>query len=151
PRRDQGDPDQSQQRAVHDRAGHAHRADGDRARHPGQPARGGRTLGYRTRRGRFRLHRREAKSRGGSLGIMFELSKRLTAAMEAVLYIAYNSGTRPISSRQLAEYQGVKTRYLEQILQKLVHGGLLRGVRGPYGGYLLAKDKRHITLGEICS
>jgi Rrf2 family protein len=40
-------------------------------------------------------------------------------------------------------------RYLEQMMQKLVRAGVLRGVRGPSGGYLLAREKRRITLADI--
>lgn len=77
--------------------------------------------------------------------------KKLYYAIEAVLFIAYNASPRPVSSRDIARRQGLPARYLEQIMQKLVHGGILKGVRGPKGGYLLAKDRRHITLGEICT
>lgn len=34
-------------------------------------------------------------------------------------------------------------------MQRLVHAGILRGVRGPRGGYLLARERRRITIGEI--
>ncbi len=81
---------------------------------------------------------------------MFQLSKRLFYAVEAVLYIAYNAGAKPVSSRAIAVIQGMKPRHLEQMMQRLVHAGVLRGVRGPRGGYLLAKEKRRITVAEIC-
>ena len=35
-------------------------------------------------------------------------------------------------------------------MQALVHAGILRGVRGPKGGYVLAREKRRIALSEIC-
>jgi Rrf2 family protein len=78
------------------------------------------------------------------------LSKKLFYAVEAVLYIAYNTGRGPISSRDIADRQGLPPRYLEQLMQRLVRGGILRGVRGPRGGYLLAKERRRITVGDIC-
>ena len=70
--------------------------------------------------------------------------------MEAVLYIAYNAGRGPITGRDIAERQGLPSRYLEQLMQKLVRAGILRGVRGPHGGYLLARERRRISVGEIC-
>lgn len=76
--------------------------------------------------------------------------KKLFYAVEAVLYIAYNSSSHPVSSREIASQQGLPPRYLEQIMQRLVHGGVLRGVRGPKGGYILARERRRITVGEIC-
>ena len=82
---------------------------------------------------------------------MIHLSKRLFYAIEAVVYIAYNTGGVPTSGKELAERQNMPARYLEQMMQKLVRTGILRGVRGPRGGYLLAKEKRLITLADICS
>lgn len=82
---------------------------------------------------------------------MMNSSKKLFYAVEAVLFIAYNGGHGPISGRDIAAKQGLPPRYLEQLMQKLVRGGILRGVRGPHGGYLLAKERRRITVGEICS
>lgn len=82
---------------------------------------------------------------------MLSPSKRLYYAIEAVLYIAYHADSNPISSRDIAQQQGLPPRYLEQIMQRLVHGGILQGVRGPKGGYFLAKDKKDIALADICS
>jgi Rrf2 family iron-sulfur cluster assembly transcriptional regulator len=79
------------------------------------------------------------------------LTKKLFYAVEAVLYIAYNGGHGPISSRDIAGKQGLPPRYLEQLMQRLVRGGVLRGVRGPRGGYLLARERRRITVGDICA
>lgn len=78
------------------------------------------------------------------------LSKKLFYAVEAVLYIAYNAGRGPIASRDIAARQGLPPRYLEQLMQRLVRAGILRGVRGPHGGYLLARERRRIAVGDIC-
>lgn len=78
------------------------------------------------------------------------LPKKLFYAVEAVLYIAYNAGRGPISSRDIAGRQGLPPRYLEQLMQRLVRGGILRGMRGPRGGYVLARERRRITIGDIC-
>ena len=40
-------------------------------------------------------------------------------------------------------------RHLETLLQSLVHANILKGVRGPRGGYELARERRRITVGEI--
>ncbi len=75
--------------------------------------------------------------------------KRFSSAVETVLYIARNAGVIPVRSGNISEYQGVSLRYLENILQDLVHSGILKSIRGPKGGYLLAKDRRKITLRDI--
>jgi Rrf2 family protein len=80
---------------------------------------------------------------------MFRLSKKLLFAIEAVLDIAYNAGDEPVQSSEITRRQGIPRRYLEQVLQQLVRAGVLSGVRGPRGGYRLARERRRITIGEI--
>jgi Rrf2 family iron-sulfur cluster assembly transcriptional regulator len=76
---------------------------------------------------------------------------KLFYAMEAVLYIAYNTSSGAISSRDIAAKQGLPPRYLEGLMQKLVHAGILRGIRGPKGGYVLARERRRVQLSDICA
>ncbi len=80
---------------------------------------------------------------------MIRIPKKLLFAIEAVLDIAYNAGTQPVQSKDITVRQGIPRRYLEQVLQQLVRAEILTGVRGPRGGYLLARERRRITLGEI--
>jgi Rrf2 family iron-sulfur cluster assembly transcriptional regulator len=77
-------------------------------------------------------------------------SKKIFYAVEAVLYIAYNAKAGPIAGSEIAEAQKLPTRYLEPMMQKLVRSGILRGVRGPQGGYVLGRERRRITLADIC-
>jgi len=80
---------------------------------------------------------------------MLRLSKRLLFAIEAVVDIAYHAGPAPVRSGDISRRQGIPRRYLEQVLQHLVHKGILTGQRGPRGGYRLARERRRITVGEI--
>lgn len=80
---------------------------------------------------------------------MLRLTKKLMFAIEAVLDIAYNAGSEPVQSREITRRQGIPRRYLEQVLQQLVRAGILSGVRGPRGGYRLARERRKIAVGEI--
>ncbi len=80
---------------------------------------------------------------------MLRLSKKLLFAIEAVLDIAYNAGDLPVQSTEITRRQGIPRRYLEQVLQQLVRAGVLAGVRGPRGGYRLARERRRVTVGEI--
>jgi Rrf2 family protein len=70
-------------------------------------------------------------------------------AIEAVLDIAYHAGGEPVQSREITRRQGIPRRYLEQTLQQLVRSGILIGVRGPHGGYRLARERRRVSVGEI--
>jgi Rrf2 family transcriptional regulator, iron-sulfur cluster assembly transcription factor len=81
---------------------------------------------------------------------MLTPSKRLYYAVEVVLYIAYYCGKTPVSSRDVAIQQGLPPRHLEQMMQKLVRGKVLKGQRGPKGGYRLARSPQRITVGQIC-
>ncbi len=80
---------------------------------------------------------------------MLRLTRKLMFAIEAVVDIAYNASELPVQSKDIAARQNIPRRYLEQVLQRLVRAGVLRGVRGPRGGYRLARERRRITLGEI--
>lgn len=80
---------------------------------------------------------------------MVRLTKKLLFAIEAVLDIAYNAGAVPVQSGEITRRQGIPRRYLEQVLQQLVRASILTGVRGPRGGYRLARERRRISLGEI--
>ncbi|WP_343560878.1 RrF2 family transcriptional regulator [Kiloniella sp. b19] len=80
---------------------------------------------------------------------MLRLSKKLLFAIEAVVDIAYHAGTGPVRSSDISRRQGIPRRYLEQVLQQLVHHEILAGQRGPKGGYRLARERRRISVGEI--
>lgn len=80
---------------------------------------------------------------------MFRVSKKVIFAVSSVLDIAYNAGDEPVQSGEITRRQGIPKRYLEQVLQQLVREGILAGVRGPRGGYRLARERRRITVGEI--
>ena len=80
---------------------------------------------------------------------MLRFSKKMLFAIEAVLDIAYHAGTEPVQSREITRRQGIPRRYLEQALQQLVREDVLIGIRGPKGGYRLARERRRITVGDI--
>ncbi len=77
------------------------------------------------------------------------MSRKGILAIAAVIDVAINSQMRPVSAKALASRHGLPPRHLEPVLQALVHEGILRGVRGPRGGYELGRDTEHITANEI--
>src|SRR5689334_14257149 len=80
---------------------------------------------------------------------MIRLTRKLLFAIEAVLDIAYNGGPAPVRSSEITERQGIPRRYLEPVLQELVRNKILLGIRGPSGGYRLARERRRISIGDI--
>jgi Rrf2 family iron-sulfur cluster assembly transcriptional regulator len=77
------------------------------------------------------------------------LSRRSVLAIAAVVDIALHSPKAPVAAKGLAARHKLPPRHLETLLQGLVHARILTGVRGPRGGYELARERRRITVGEI--
>lgn len=65
------------------------------------------------------------------------------------LMIDLAQGDNKMSLREIAEYEGISQKYLEQLVRPLTQAGLLVGMRGKNGGYQLAKDKADISAGDI--
>ena len=76
-------------------------------------------------------------------------NKKFLHSIEAVLDICIYSSNSPVHAKEITKRQGIPTRYLEKILQELVRQKILKGTRGPNGGYALGKEKRNIFLIDI--
>jgi Rrf2 family protein len=81
--------------------------------------------------------------------MMLRLSRKTLLALEAVIDIAFNARPEPVQAKEITARQGVPQRYLEQVMQQLVRAGILKGVRGPRGGYRLARERRRISVGDV--
>jgi Rrf2 family iron-sulfur cluster assembly transcriptional regulator len=57
--------------------------------------------------------------------------------------------SRPTPAKSLAARHGLGPRQLEPMLQSLAHENILKGTRGPYGGYELARDRSAVTLSDV--
>jgi Rrf2 family protein len=77
------------------------------------------------------------------------LPRRSLLAIAAVVDIAYHARPAPIAAKALSARHSLPPRHLETLLQVLVRSGILKGVRGPRGGYELARERRRITLADI--
>ncbi|MDQ0512407.1 RrF2 family transcriptional regulator [Ancylobacter amanitiformis] len=80
---------------------------------------------------------------------MPRLSDKSLLAIAAVVDVALNARGTPVAAKALAARHELPPRHLEPVLQALVHAGVLKGVRGPRGGYELARERRRITVAEI--
>ena len=69
----------------------------------------------------------------------------LTIMME----LAAKFGEGPISLKSIAEKNGLSEHYLEQLIAPLRNAGLVKSVRGAYGGYILSKDPETISSGDV--
>lgn len=77
------------------------------------------------------------------------LPRKAILAVAAVIDIALHAKGRPVSAKALAARNGLPPRHLEPVLQAFVREGILRGIRGPGGGYELAREAREITAEDI--
>jgi Rrf2 family protein len=77
------------------------------------------------------------------------LPRKGLLAIAAVIDVALNARERPVSARKLAARHNLPPRHLEPVLQALVHEGIFHGVRGPRGGYELARERQRITVADI--
>ncbi len=70
-------------------------------------------------------------------------------AVMAMVDLAIHSGGKPLTLSEIAERQSISLSYLEQLFAKLRCGALVRSVRGPGGGYLLARAAEAIRISDI--
>ena len=77
------------------------------------------------------------------------LTKMSRYGTRAIVDIAYHSLGLPVHAKDVSERQKIPSKYLEQIFHKLKKSGIIKGTRGPSGGYVLAQDPGKITVGDI--
>jgi Rrf2 family iron-sulfur cluster assembly transcriptional regulator len=77
------------------------------------------------------------------------LPRKGLLAIAAVVDVALNARQRPVSARKLATRHNLSSRHLEPVLQALVHEGIFNGIRGPHGGYELARERKRISVADI--
>lgn len=70
-------------------------------------------------------------------------------AVTALLDLAMQQGSGPVMLAGISQRQKISLSYLEQLFAKLRQRGLIASVRGPGGGYRLARDSVQITVAEI--
>ena len=78
-----------------------------------------------------------------------KLSTRGRYATRAMLDLALNYGQEPVVLSAVARRQQISEQYLEQLTGPLKVAGLLRSVRGPNGGFMLAKSPSVISISQI--
>ena len=78
-----------------------------------------------------------------------KLSTKGRYAVMALVDLARHGETRPVSLADIAERQEISLSYLEQLFARLRRGGLVKSVRGPGGGYLLARGAAGTRVADI--
>jgi len=78
-----------------------------------------------------------------------KLSTKGRYAVTALADIALNGGARPVTLAEISERQDISLAYLEQLFVRLRRAGLVESVRGPGGGYLLARPAAELRIAEV--
>ena len=77
------------------------------------------------------------------------LSTRGRYALRSMVDLALWGNEGPVSRRELAARQEISSPYVAQLFRKLIAAGLARGVKGPGGGYALARPPEAISAGDV--
>ena len=81
-----------------------------------------------------------------------KLTTRSSYGIRALINMAAaNGGTRPVSLKDISEEEGISCEYLEQIFNRLRRAGVVKSVRGPKGGYVLARAAEDVTMLDVVS
>lgn len=78
-----------------------------------------------------------------------KLSTKGRYAVTAMMDLAIHDRYGPVTLAEISQCQGISLSYLEQLFAKLRRSGLVEGVRGPGGGYRLARPASEVTVADI--
>ena len=78
-----------------------------------------------------------------------QLTTKGRYAVTAMLDLASNESTRPVTLDMISQRQNISLSYLEQLFAKLRKAKLVKSVRGPGGGYLLNVNAEEVSLTQI--
>src|SRR5690606_20065935 len=74
---------------------------------------------------------------------------KISYGIMATIELAQQENSLPLQAKVIAKRQGIPARFIEQILQNLKQSGIVRSLRGPQGGYILARHPHQISLEDL--
>lgn len=80
---------------------------------------------------------------------MLKISSRGRYGVKAVYELAMHYGRGPLAVQAIAKSQSISEPYLEQLMPPLKRAGLIAGMRGSQGGYMLARHPGQISVGDV--
>jgi Rrf2 family iron-sulfur cluster assembly transcriptional regulator len=78
-----------------------------------------------------------------------QISSKGKYSVRALVDIAQHSRGEPVPLAGISQREGISLLFLEQLFQQLRKADLVKSVRGPHGGYVLARDSAQITVGDV--
>ena len=80
---------------------------------------------------------------------MLRISTKGRYGLRSMVDLAVYSSDAPVSLSSIADRQGLSTGYLEQVFSALRKAGLVTGIKGMGGGYILSQEPSSITVGDV--
>ena len=80
---------------------------------------------------------------------VMQIPRRVDYGLRAVIYLSTQEPERNCSIAEIARHQGIPRKFLEKIIQDLIHSGLVKSKRGPAGGYTLARPPHEISFQDV--
>lgn len=80
---------------------------------------------------------------------MLKVTSKGRYAVKAVFELAWRYGQGPVAVNTIARAQGISEQYLEQLMPSLKRSGIVQGLRGAQGGYMLCKPPEHISVSDV--
>jgi Rrf2 family protein len=77
------------------------------------------------------------------------LSRRSEYGLRALVDLIRHDGDGPVALGALADRNNLPAKFLEQIMATLKHGGIVRTTLGSHGGYAMASDPAHVSIGRV--
>lgn len=78
-----------------------------------------------------------------------KISTKGRYGLTIMIELAKNHGKGPISLKSIAAKHELSEHYLEQLISPLRNAGLVKSIRGAYGGYVLGDEPTKITAGDV--
>src|SRR5262245_18924330 len=78
-----------------------------------------------------------------------KLTRASSYALHAVAFMALQKSDKPVASHHIAQNRNIPERFLLKVLKPLVSARVLISIKGPNGGYRLARDAKEISMLEI--
>ena len=76
-------------------------------------------------------------------------STKIRYGTRAVVDIAMHGTKGPVTLNEIAKHLDVSKKYIGHIVNQMISAGILESIRGPQGGYMLARSPKEIRVGEI--
>jgi Rrf2 family protein len=80
---------------------------------------------------------------------LMQVSRRVDYALRATIHLARQEPGRAASVSEISTTEAIPRKFLEKIIQDLIHAGLVLSRRGAHGGYLLARSPDEISFKEV--